>query len=46
MKIYGDGGTHPAADVIEEIKQVRELPLGRAKLLEFLKDWKTEHPID
>jgi hypothetical protein len=44
-RMYGAGGQGYAEAVENEINAVRNPPLGRAKLLEFLRNWEKAHPL-
>ncbi|KAF9524380.1 hypothetical protein CPB83DRAFT_838939 [Crepidotus variabilis] len=45
IKLYGAGGTDEADDVVKELGQNREKPLGRLALLQFLQQWQKSHPV-
>ncbi|KAF9525464.1 hypothetical protein CPB83DRAFT_838193 [Crepidotus variabilis] len=45
IKLYGSGGTDEAGDVVKELGQNREKPLGRLALLQFLQQWQKNYPV-
>jgi hypothetical protein len=43
LNVYGEGGSHPAPEVVEKVAQRDEIPLGSGALLEWLLQWEKEH---
>ena len=45
IRKYGEGGTHPSQPVIDKVAFTAGEPKGSMKLLAWLKNWETLHPI-
>jgi hypothetical protein len=45
IRKYGEGVTHPSQPVIDKVVFMAMEPKGSTKLLAWLKNWKTMHPI-
>jgi len=48
LRVYGDGGTHAANEVIQRVSYRSapgESPLGAVALQDWLADWKIRHPV-
>ncbi|KAF8973354.1 hypothetical protein BDZ97DRAFT_1912937 [Flammula alnicola] len=43
--LYSSGGPHESANVVQELQTVRDPPLGKSALLNFLESWEVAHPI-
>ncbi|KAF8956108.1 hypothetical protein BDZ97DRAFT_1764080 [Flammula alnicola] len=41
--VHGSGGSHESADVVQELRAVRDPPLGKGALLYFLENWEASH---
>ncbi|KAG6817824.1 hypothetical protein H0H93_006973 [Arthromyces matolae] len=45
LGVYGSGGEHEAAEVVNEVNAERDVPLGKGALLRFLQEWERNHTV-
>ena len=46
LHIFGEGGSHPADEVVSRVSLTTDPPQGSVKLLKFLKAYDTLHSSD